>query len=182
MIYKNLKKAALLFCTLFILISCSNSDDSNDFNNDTNATMSVELDGENFFLTSNIGELSGSVVFTTGSYGFVINGIEVIDNINLRAIGLGFGGVSFDELSVGDEFVNDTLENSLCTFAITINGVTSTGTSEGEISYVKITSIDKDRQLISGEFNFIAVDIDDPNRIYVFENGFFSNVSYTFLQ
>lgn len=180
-----MKKLLYVICFAILVFSCNSSDDSDDSNNPNNnlsASMSAEIDGENFFSTTSFDTLAGSVLSTGGSYGFVINGVEVIDNANGRGIGLAFGGVDFDEFSAGDEFFGNTFENSFCTFSITTDGVSTAGTSEGVSSYVRITSIDRDNQIISGVFNYEAIDFEDPNITYVISNGIFTNVPYVFVQ
>ena len=120
----------------------------------------------------------------TGPYTLIIGAFDYND-VNTgkgRAVTISFSGSDFDNLEVGDEFVDyDKLtgEGAIgiyldCqSFSECVGG---TSLSENGSAYLKITALDKEKRIVSGEFAF---DADDENENhYGITDGLFRKVEY----
>lgn len=107
------------------------------------------------------------------------------ENINTgrgRSIAITVSGSDFDDLEAGDEFTNYSIYTGLGAIGTYLNHQTyadyhgGTSLTQEESIYVKITEIDKDNHLISGEFSFDVYD--DEERIYEVRDGVFNKLNY----
>lgn len=100
---------------------------------------------------------------------------------NVKGIGLVMIGSNFDQLSAGSTFdkirENDTEGGSAEYSEALGSNDEDVDADTIENIFIKITTIDKDKKLISGEFNFVAID-EDTNKKYTVTDGQFKNIPY----
>ena len=100
-----------------------------------------------------------------------------------RSVGIGISGSDFNMVIDGveadeDEGDFDLLAKGFYAESDSELGDLVDGESDGE-AYVRITSIDKVNQVVSGEFHYLA--IGDDGVTYNITEGLFNNISYTIL-
>ncbi|MEW4923347.1 hypothetical protein [Algibacter sp. 2305UL17-15] len=176
------KTITIFIISLFTLIySCSNNDD---------ATNSIPLEGS--YLEAKI--QGKSVVIKKGELGHTLNGVAlgigseftftILGNIiNLdRTVNLDieFTGENFENLKAGDTFSLDTNADigyaNYSTLSDDDNDTYGSTTLNSE-RYIKITVIDTENRIISGEFRFSNIKDSSSDKTYTIE-GSFNEVTY----
>ncbi|MEM9001845.1 MAG: hypothetical protein AAGB24_16420 [Bacteroidota bacterium] len=141
-------------------------------------SLTAKVNGVDF--NNGEGLIAGAFTEESGFYVIAIVAGEIIDDNNVKAIGLAVSGFDFDTLEAGKEWTvveNETnFESAIGSYGEgeTIN---DQDTDETLDIFVRITSIDKENRLISGEFTFIALD-EDTNMEYVVTDGRFTDIFY----
>lgn len=171
-----MKKFIYLFSICSLFFNCSDDDDST---NSSDSFISATINGESFMSDDSLLEETG-LFFETGSFfGFSIGGFMNDGDLDAATLAITFGGADFDMVINGSEFTNQEDANVLGFYMVTVNGEDIVDADSGETAaFVKITSIDKINNIISGEFNFIATDETDNNATYNITNGVFNNINY----
>lgn len=106
---------------------------------------------------------------------------DIVSTEKAKVIGLAMVGPNFDQLSAGktfDEISENDTEGGGAGYSEDLGSNNDDiETDIIESVFIKITAIDKDKKLISGEFNFVAID-EDKNKKYTVTNGQFTNIPY----
>ncbi len=176
----KLNKPFILSLILLFFINCTVEDvieqvtDGDDF--------TAKVNGKDF-RTNEVG-VSAKIDVNINQSGIYIIGIaaaDITNTTNKKGIGLLMVGSDFDQLSAGktfDKVSEDDKEGGGAGYSEDL------GTSGVEVDadliesiFIKITAIDKDKNLISGEFDFVVVD-EDTNKKYTITNGKFTNIVY----
>lgn len=197
-----LKFLCCILLTLSIFSSCS-SDDSgtdddplemsedmgdddamDDMDTDSNgASLTATVNGNAFNAT--IQEFIGaSIAEQSGFYAIALFGLEIVSSNNAKGIALAMAGFDFDTVIAGKEWTMVQSDNGL---EIAGGGYTEGDIANGENDdidteettevFIRITSIDKENRIISGEFSFISSD-EDTGTIYNVTDGVFTNIPY----
>ncbi|MCF6349201.1 MAG: hypothetical protein L3J20_13040 [Flavobacteriaceae bacterium] len=170
----------LLSITVFLLSACSVEDVIKQVTDGDDFTAKVNGDD---FRTNKVG-INAKIdvnIDQSGIYFIAIAAADITNTNNVKGIGLLMVGSDFDQLSAGETFdkasKNDT-EGGGAGYSEDL------GTSDVEVDadliesiFIKITALDKDKKLISGEFNFVVVD-EDTNKKYTITDGKFTNIVY----
>ena len=166
-------------------------DDDNDNDDDDQpiTTFAASINETEFIASTLLSQsLTGAAVnIGNAGYTMVITGQYLSQDLKSTQIIIIYAfGVDFDELAANTEF--NIVSNILGTevpgaFAIyggdpdTENDGDNFGTEVLEEIRVKITAIDKEKRLLSGEFSFVVLD-EDTNQEYKVTDGVFSNLEY----
>lgn len=117
----------------------------------------------------------------SGLYSIAMIAGDIVSTEKAKVIGLVMVGPDFNQLSAGKIFEeiseNDTEGGGAGYSEDLGSNNDDIETDIIESVFIKITSIDKDEKLISGEFNFVAID-EDKNKKYTVTNGQFTNIPY----
>ncbi len=170
----------LLSISFFLLSACSVEDvieqlvDEGDF--------TAKVNGDNFSAekAAIVAKIDTNINQSNLYYIGIAAG-DIVSTEKVKGIGLVMVGSDFDQLSAGETFdevsENDTegggagYSEDLGTSDVNID------TDLIESVFIKITAIDKDKKLISGEFNFVVLD-EDTNKKYTVTNGKFTDIPY----
>lgn len=175
-----MKKTVFLFFLSALLFNCSSSDDSSS-NNMGDSYISAKIDGTNFIATggSIVNSIHAQLIESESYFSMLISGLVVDESYNSQSIGIGFGGTDFNSVVTGLEAVGSDDMYSLSGYYSFGDSETNNSSESDEDEYLKITSIDKENQTISGEFRFVAIDDDESSITYNITNGVFNNIEYT---
>ena len=178
--YSVMKTHYLFLFLLILLTSCSSSDDENPLFTNGNF-LSADIDNDRFEAI----DASVSVIFSENSSGFglVIAGSRgdiLSGETTFEALEIGAFFTDRSEFAAGMEWRSsamDIIANPLGAYqGISSDQSVINATSEGNNNTVlRITSLDEENQIISGEFSFTATDDDITLQI---TNGVFTNVPY----
>jgi len=186
----RLKYNSLMTITLLVVLSingCSKSEASiiDETNTDT-ISLSAKINGVNFkipnleeFVGANISLLSEQYIITITGFD-IQEGTDFPKNITLVMIGENFGdlkaGIVFNTIAAditsegaGAGYSKST-ENGREKAIFEFDDMT-------EIA-IELTLFDRDKKLISGEFNFKGFDA-ETNNFYTVTDGIFTNLPYT---
>lgn len=188
----------LLFTLLAILVnSCIVIDDLDDDDDDTKVeSITATINGSKFsatkdgFSLSDLGDdVDGDLDIDGDTYELGITGVDLKNGI-FTSLTIILYGEDFSSLNVGDEFGAITEESLSNGFGfIGAVGTVASGSligSEDELGgttlvkgtmNVKITKMDRENELISGTFSFVAFDGDDELAATV-TDGEFKNVEW----
>lgn len=185
-----IKKPFLLIIISALLFACSSDgsgsgDDFDDIDDPQGGNVSARINGVNYVSDNDFVETVGQLIITDYYFVFgVSSGAYNSSSTEVRSLGVSFGGVNFDEVEAGYEVDSASNEDfylmhgSYATGNLTGESVVANNLDQGE-GYLKVTYIDKVNQTISGEFNFVAYNVDNPNDSYNVANGVFNDVEYT---
>jgi len=180
----NFPHYLLLVLLTFSSCSSDNSEDmidemtSNGGASFTARVNNMDFDAESDFIDAN-------VTIQSGFYVISIAAGDPLDQNNAQAIALGMFGTDFDSLESGQQWnVIPDNQNQFMdvavggyAFGIATDQITDTGTTDVTQINVRLTCIDRDRRLISGEFNFVALE-EETNTTFTVTNGVFTNILY----
>ncbi len=173
------KKYFILLPLLFFLFTaCSVEDAVGDVINGNAVT--AKINGKDFGAPKEL--VSAKIQLISNVYVISI-GAGDADGINLiKGIILATSGLDFDTLKAGKTWSSvSTDPNNIAEAGYTEddrnNEVNDFETEITEDIFIKITAIDKEKKLISGEFNFVVVD-EDTNKKYTATNGKFTDIPY----
>lgn len=191
------KYPPLLFAMLLMIISsCDLSEvfeDDDDLDDPESQVMTAKINGEAFSAVESddafiqLDEVEGDLDLNGDVFEISISGLDFGQSY-LITIVLSLQGVNYPDLKAGSQFVGFTEENLSSgnpTGAAGVVAKTSLGGDtefggitllEGTIE-VKLTKLDKENELISGEFSFVAYDEDNDTNIIV-TDGVFTNVEF----
>lgn len=177
-----MKKTIVLFITLGLLLGCSSNDDSSgELDNLSGTYIAAKVNGTTF-ISDNSGtfNLISAQLYESGSiFGLGIAAVIYSGDFSAKTLGIGLGGYDFDMVVDGFEAAGEG-ENFFVSghyYEANTNGSEISSETESN-AYIKITSIDKVNKTISGEFNFIAIDDDNPDVTYTVTDGVFNDVEY----
>ena len=187
-----MKKLIYLFLVPILLISCNSSDDTDDFNDNSNLDgpyISATVNGEPFLaapVDSGMFLLNATLTETESFFSFFIYGVEFFDSTSFQGVTVAFFGEDFNTVSAGFEIVNDENIEQDYTFGgyydlVTANEEEEDFSMETDDGYFKITSIDKVAKVISGEFSYTVTDLISGNTFEITE-GVFNELNYTVVQ
>jgi len=191
-----------LFVVALLISGCSIADnaiedvfeetqeDLEEENNEVIGSLTAKINGNEFTASRLIigPTLAGNVTITDNGYFLNIVGIDPQISLNKqRGIGLHISGFNFDEIVAGATFNTPNIYSIAGlepgAFAIYIEDDNTEDDNDGivteeirEIS-IEITSIDREKQLISGRFSFDAKK-EEENFIYKVTEGIFTNITY----
>ncbi len=197
MIVKPLKVTGILFFSFFLLtsnISCSAIEEEVDkFEEEEEeeeviGTMTALVNGEAFesYIIGDGESVSATInIVSTEVYLGAISGFDFTAGLTKpKVIIFDFVGEDYETLSNGkvyDTITPDFLSEGAFAWYTQNNGEDGNegfGTLEElEEVYVKITSIDKEKMLISGEFNYKGTS-SATGKMYTISNGVFSNITF----
>ena len=177
-------KNIYLLVLILSLFNCSNNDDLSSEENNPQKTdgsyMRAYVNGELFeSINENGDELATVTFFDIGVFRrFIISGRNIKTLNGLKRIVLNlYTEETLSVISTGyiwgsglDEEIGGEFHEVFTSPYQEIDAETYTG-------YTKITSIDKEKKIISGEFNFVAYDSENDKDYNVTE-GVFSELSY----
>lgn len=175
---------------LIFLVACSSDDDSNSMGDDgqvlSDSFITARINGDDFEaipVDRGVSTISAQLVQSEAFFTFTIAGIDLSADITQgEAIALSMAGSSFD-LVTDRVQINNPITNPLALqFA---GGYSSNGTegenfdfdTDGSSGFLRITAIDKEARIISGEFEF-SVENSATGEILQITNGFFNNINY----
>ncbi|MBM1107919.1 hypothetical protein JQC67_17320 [Aurantibacter crassamenti] len=174
-------------------IADADEDNEGESNEDTEEqiipSFTAQINDSEFEATLLISQSLTGARISNHSFGYAlaITGQYVAQDLkSSKLIWLFAYGTDFNELKAGSEFNNVTsiiLPQSPGAYAIYGEDPNSDieddnyGTSTVEEISIKITGIDREKMLISGEFNFIAVN-DDTSQKYKITEGVFTDLTY----
>ncbi|GMN10853.1 hypothetical protein MTsPCn9_29830 [Croceitalea sp. MTPC9] len=173
-----------------LLFACSSDDDSASTDGDNgelgNSFITAKINGNDFEAVPNdrgVATISAQLVQNEAFFTFTIAGIDLSEDVTQgEAIALSMAGLNFD-LIVEDVQINNPITNPL---ALQFAGGYSSNGAEGEnfdfdtdgsSGFVRITAIDKQEQIISGEFEF-NVKNSDTGEVLQVTDGVFNNINY----
>lgn len=118
-------------------------------------------------------------------YYIIIAAIDTKGSSKADAILLAMIGADFNEFDSGkifehtfEENVNNIIDGAGARYSNDWDSDDSDFDKEYiESVYIKITALDRDKKLISGEFNFVSIDPDSGNK-YTVSDGKFTNILY----
>ncbi|HBK71502.1 MAG TPA: hypothetical protein DDZ39_07610 [Flavobacteriaceae bacterium] len=144
--------------------------------------FTAKVNGKNFNADNAAIATEITIHSISGIYSIGMIAADVINVGTKKAIALVMIGSDFDQLVAGKTFteiIKNEIEGGGGGYSedITNNNV-DIGTDIVESIFIKITTIDKENKLISGEFNFIAID-EDTNKKYTVTDGKFKDIHYT---
>jgi len=178
---KNLKDYLLsIFILVIVCSSCSIDDATDDILGGGKITATIN--GNQF---KSVAEYDRIEITTVTGYYVIILGAGDAEGVKkLKGLAIGMVGEGYSTLSTGtswNKVGSDSEINTAEAGYSEDDGSNDFETDKTESIYVNITSIDKDKKIISGEFNFTAVD-EDTGKEYKATNGKFTNVPYTLTQ
>ncbi|WP_339713304.1 hypothetical protein [uncultured Kriegella sp.] len=164
-------------------------DDEDQEEQEVNSSMTAKING-NDFKTSTVFQqyLAGaSVSMNEDIYAIGVIAFDIqLDLRKPKSIYLFMYGDDFDELKIGSAFTtvtNIAIPETGGAFAI-YSEDPDTEVEDNEFSTekvesinIKITALDKENHLISGEFSFTAID-EDTNKKYIITDGKFQDMKY----
>ncbi|MFD2586748.1 MULTISPECIES: DUF6252 family protein [Flavobacteriaceae] len=180
----------ILFAIL--LIACSSDDDSSSMDDDGtvlgDSFITAKINGNDFEaipVDRGVPTISAELDENAAFFSLVIAGIDLFENITEgESIIIAMTGVSFDLVFVGAE-VNNPVDNPLeLAFGGGYAPYETGGESnvdfdtDGSSGFLRITAIDKEAQIISGEFEY-NVENPDTGELLQITDGIFNNISYT---
>ncbi len=166
---KNLLFPIALLFLILNLVGCSNSD--NDAGS-ANKSFRAQIDGENFTAREDL-------IFALGINGNYLSIGGTNDNItNTKTIDFTIESATPNSLSVGLE-ITDSNQNFdvLANYADFDEDIDAWSDEPGGSYFIKITSIDYDKEIVSGEFEFTVID-DDLNKSFKITKGVFTNIPF----
>lgn len=177
-----MKKLILLFMLSIILSNCSSNDDSDSdlFENPSGSYLRANVNGENFVTNGVLDGVSAQLTESSSIFAFALSAAVYDGNSFIRTVSFGIGGGDSGAFTNNFEVTStDEGFTVLCYYIeANANGDSTGGVSEDN-AYIKITSIDRVNKIISGEFNFVAIDTNNPNLNYVVTDGVFNEIEYT---
>lgn len=185
---KLLSVSLTLFLAL-LLFACSGNDEEDIMPVIANG-FTANVDGTPFTVTSE--QVAGELTLESdGSYTFSVVAFNGDENGLGQAISVGFFGMDYNSLSTGSSFRNIDFTTGTGVFGFyfdTTNGSYNFSggylgslfglDEEGGNATLRIVSLDKERQLVSGEFSFEFYD-EDTDQQYRITDGKFGAVNYT---
>jgi len=198
---KQKKYHYLLFALLAIFVSSCNlsdiiDDDDLDDDDPESEIMSAKINGDAFMAVDSdktliqLDDVDAELNLNGDVYELNISGLD-FGNSYLTTITISLHGDSYSSLKVGDEFLGITEESYSSGSPIgavgiiakaSLGGTTEFGGTtlfkEEETINVKITKLDKENELVSGTFSFIAKDEDDDNFEIRVTDGVFTDVEF----
>jgi len=179
----------ILFAIL--LIGCSSDDDSSSTDDGGgvlgDSFITAKINGNDFEavpVDRGVSTISAQLVQNEAFFTFTIAGIDLgVEITQGEAIAFSLAGTSFDLVTEGLQ-INNPITNPLALqFA---GGYSSNGTegenfdfdTDGSSGFLRITAIDKEAQIISGEFEY-NVENSDTGEVLQITEGVFNNISYT---
>ena len=178
-------KNSLLCCLLLIVFTSCNKDDDATTEMGLDGQISARIDGESFTSEAFDGAVEASFsevdLGDTKYFVMAIGGADLSSN-SLRAVGIAFGGFDFSNVTAGSEFKGISNEEgnpfALGTYQLERDIDEINASSENTSSAtIRITAINREQRLISGEFSFTATD-EETNESYNVTNGVFTNIPY----
>lgn len=173
-----------------LLVACSSDDSGSTDNNNGglgDSFITAKINGNDFEaipVDRNVPTISAELNENAAFFSLVISGIDLFENITEgEAIIIAMTGVSFDLVFAGAE-VNNPVDNPL---ELAFGGGYApyeTGSpnvdfdTDGSSGFLRITAIDKEAQIISGEFEY-NVENSDTGEVLLVTEGVFSNINYT---
>ncbi len=181
-----LSKALLLIGITIVIGACSESA----LENLAEDVVGDVIDGTDFTATVNgtdfgtsIANVSAQITVNSGVYAIALGAGDAEGISKLKAIALAMSGFDFESLEAGRTWntMEDEQGNAGAGYEEDIAGnetgddVSTDTTTE---IFIRITAIDKEAKLISGEFNFVAID-EDNGITYNVTDGKFESIPYT---
>ncbi len=184
-------KRFIVFICSIMLTACSGEDDSGltDDDNDglTGSFITARINGNDFEaipVDRGVSTISAQLVQGEAFFTFTLAGIELSEDITQgEAIAFSMAGLSFDLVTEGVQINNPITDPLSLQFA---GGYSSNGIegenfdfdTEGGTGFLRITAIDKQERIISGEFEF-DVENSDTSELIQVTDGVFNNIEYT---
>ncbi|WP_425075859.1 hypothetical protein [Psychroserpens sp. S379A] len=169
-----MKKLICLFCFTALLLNCGGSDDDNSSGTNNAKSFRAKIDGVDFIANEDL-------VYGFGVEENVPNptlsiGGNAGDESNVRVIEI---LIESDELLFSGQEINSDSQSS---YALAnyyyLDGIINAWSESDAVSYnLRITEIDYENRLVSGEFNFIVFD-DNTNETYIITDGIFTNIDF----
>ncbi len=173
-----MKRLFFIFSIPLLLFTCSSSDDADGSQNLSGTYVTAKVNGVDFFADSDLSAISAQLYEYNSIFGFGLAAVQYDGGNSASTIGIGLGGIDFDLVTDGFEVSGINQDFNVSGQYVTSTTGSSAGGASDEDAYIKITSIDKENQVISGEFYFVAIDNDNPDITYTVTNGIFNDVSY----
>ena len=190
---------AILLFLLTSLFSCSKSSIENaidkgqiedSLGEEVIGDLTAKVNGENFKALKIKEFIIGSITTSEELYVITIAAVDIESGAkNAKAMGLYMIGQDFNRVGEGKIYntvVNDLFtEGALAGYYNDINSEDDDsddsffGPEEIKEIYIKITALDREKQLISGEFNFKGSN-KETEVLYVISDGEFTNIAYKF--
>ncbi|MFC0604302.1 DUF6252 family protein [Winogradskyella pulchriflava] len=180
-----MKKILFLLMTVTLLFACSSSsDDSDGFGNLNGTYISARVNGDSFLANGEefgAATISASMSSSGSFFSFGIAGVDLNGSLSGQGDGivLGFTGLDFDLVVDGFE-----IDNQVESDFIFVGAYGSSSMEEDDIEfvedsgYLKVTDIDKNAQVISGEFRFDVYNATNGQTIEI-RQGVFNEIEYT---
>ncbi|GEM_PF-7068227 len=173
-------KCYLPLCLAILFLNCSVEDAVSNLDILDGDDFTAKVNGENFRADKEAVTVKISVI-QAEYYSIALVAGDILNTTNAKAIGLAMVGPNFDQLSAGKTFdkvsENDTEGGGAGYSEELGSNNDDIETDFIESVFIKITAIDKDKKLISGEFNFVAID-QDKNKKYTVTDGKFKDIPY----
>ncbi|WP_422859485.1 hypothetical protein ACOKFD_00655 [Flagellimonas sp. S174] len=174
-----------------VLIACSSNNDSGSIDDDNgglpDSFITAKINGSNFEaipVDRGVPTISAELSENEAFFSMVIAGIDLEEDITQgEAIIIAMTGVSFDLVTTGVQ-INNPVDNPLeLQFGggyapYEIDGPNVDFDTDGTFGSLRITGIDKEKQIISGEFEYNVENSDTGETLQVTE-GFFNKIQYT---
>ncbi len=168
----------LLVSLILVFTSCSVSNTNDDIDIFDGFDFTAKVNGKDFRVNKKA--VTTRITRHTGYYSIAMVAGDIATG-NPKAIALAMVGPNFDQLSAGKTFDiisdNDTEGGGVGYSEDLGSDTDAIKTDIIETVFIKITAIDKDEKLISGEFNCVLID-EDKNQKYTITEGQFKDISY----
>lgn len=166
-----MKKIYVLFCFTVLILSCSNDDNMSSSN--LFKSFTAKIDGVDFIANRDL--VYGFGVEENVPSPVLSIGGNAGDESNVRVIEI---LIDSDELLYSGQEINSDSQSSYALANYYLDGIINAWSESDAVSYnLRITEIDYENRLVSGEFNFIVFD-DNTNETYIITDGVFTNIDF----
>ncbi|MBR9774046.1 MAG: hypothetical protein GYB55_03200 [Cytophagales bacterium] len=187
----------LLFASLLMIFSsCDLSevfDDEDDMDDPEAEIVTAKINGEAFSAVESddaliqLDQVEGDLDLNGDVFELSFTATDFGQSY-LTTLSLSLQGLNYSDLKAGSQFVGFTEENLSSGNPTGAAGVVAKASLDGETEFagitllvgtieVELTKLDKENELMSGEFSFVAYDDDNDTNIVVTE-GVFTNVEF----
>lgn len=186
----NIMKNIVPILFLILLSSCDSDDSGTTIgaNGSTDTFITAKVNGSDFEAVPNemnLPTLSAALIQTDILFSLTITGVDFSDTITQGEV-LAFSliGPNFDDVVDGLEVVNPVTDTNSLQF---VGGYDISQTDgddnqdfefDSDTGFLRITSIDKESQTVSGEFEFTVIETNSGTSVQITE-GLFNNIEYT---
>lgn len=171
----------LLILCLLLISSCTKSNSLDNLEDITQGTdFTAKVNGTSFGVKKDFAR--AQINRTQGFYVITIVAVDVTSTVDAKGIGLAMIGTDFNQLKAGIIFNTPEDGNVGASYGESdlINDVNDFETDDFKTVYIKITGIDKNKKIISAEFNFTVKD--DDGNIATITDGKFNNLPYELIE
>lgn len=183
-------KRFLVILFSVMLVACNSDDDSGSTDDDngglSDSFITAKVNGNDFEavpVDRGVPTISAELSENAAFFSLVIAGIDLEEDISQgEAIIIAMAGLSFDLVFEGAE-VNNPVDNPLeLTFGggyapYETGGPNVDFDTEGSTGMLRITTVNKEEQVISGTFEY-EVENSDTGEVLQITDGVFNNISY----